>query len=108
MEGNEEEKSAERAAIETPRIRASEKAERKYRFSNKIKYKKPPSLRRKLKKRFNKYKTFALMLLIGVIIIVFLFMAVELAIKQNQENVNMQKQKRIQKILEQEERNKKF
>jgi hypothetical protein len=108
MEGNELEKKEEGVGTDTQRVRASEKAERKYKFSNKIKYKKPPSLRRKLKKRFNKYKTFALMLMIGVIIIVFLFMAVELAIKQNQENVNMQKQKRIQKILEQEERNKKF
>ena len=108
MEGNDEEKSAEKDAGETPRIRASEKAERKYKFSNKIKYKKPPSLRRKLKKRFNKYKTSALLLMIGLIIIGFIFMAVELAIKQNQENMNLQKQKRIQKILEQEERNKKF
>jgi hypothetical protein len=108
MEGNEVEKSAEKDAREKPRIRASEKAERKFKFSNKIKYKKPSSLRRKIKKRFNKYKTYALMLMIGVIIIGFLFMAVDLAIKQNQENLNMQKQKRIQKILEQEERNKKF
>jgi hypothetical protein len=108
MEGNDSEKVSEGDAEGTPRVRASEKAKRRYKFVNKIRYKKPPSLRRKLKKRFNKYKTFAMMLMIGIIIISFLFMAIDLAIKQNQENLNMQKQKRIQKILEQEERNKKF
>ena len=45
---------------------------------------------------------------IAVIIIVFLFSAVKFAIEKSDENLEQQKQKRIRKIIEQEERNKKF
>ncbi|NDD59184.1 MAG: hypothetical protein EBZ47_08055 [Chlamydiae bacterium] len=108
MEGEQDEIVQQGSAVEKKRVKAADREQRKFRFSSKLKYKKPSSLRRKLKKRIKKYKSYILLFTIGVIITCFLFLAVDLAIKQNQENIDLQKQKRIQRILEQEERNKKF
>ncbi|MBX7180609.1 MAG: hypothetical protein K1X82_00725 [Bacteroidia bacterium] len=91
-----------------PRVRASENTAKRFKFQNKVKYRKPSNLRRKLKKRYQKYRVFAMLSVIAVIIIVFLFSAVKFAIEKSDENLEQQKQKRIRKIIEQEERNKKF
>lgn len=105
---NQNEQGKEVESDGRPRVRASENSAKRFKFQSKIRYKKPPSFRRKLKKRYQKYRVFAMLSIIAVIIIVFLFSAVRYAIEQNDENMEIQKQKRIRKIIEQEERNKKF
>ncbi len=90
------------------RVRASENQALKYKFRNKIKYRKPSTVRRKLKKRYHKYKTGVIIALLIFSGILFFGLMINTAYQQSKELEKKNLEIKIQKKIQEAEKNKLF
>ncbi len=91
--------SPEKTQEEVKRVRAAEKVDKAYKFQHKVRYKKPSNFRRKLKKRYHKYKTAFIVSFIVISVVLFFVIIFQSAWETTKEiekrNIELKKQKQI-------------